>query len=88
VPKPGVTRPTKYEQLTAVTSTNGAYAVFDFTGALPRTKLYSSWMVITNDAALRLLASPDFDPHQTVLVANPSPPKQQQVRRTLARSNS
>jgi hypothetical protein len=74
VPKPGVARPTKCEELTAITSTNGAYALYDFTGALPRAKLYSSWLVTSNDAeALKLLVSPDFDPHQTVLIANPLP---------------
>lgn len=51
---------------------NGQLAVIEFTGALPRAKLYSNWQVNTNDEeTLQRLASPTFDPHQTVLVANP-----------------
>jgi hypothetical protein len=46
------------------------FALFEFTGALPRVKLYSHWQVITNDqATLTQLASKDFNPEQTVLVA-------------------
>ena len=48
VPKSGVTRPTQLSQLTAEPATNGTYALFDFTGALPRAKLYSNWQVATN----------------------------------------
>jgi hypothetical protein len=104
VPKPGVTRPTRYEELTAVVATNGVFAVFEFGGALPRAKLFSRWQVVTNDATalrdwveqqrkvlpaewgmalagqsvtdqatLRQLAEPEFDPHQTVLMAEPPP---------------
>ncbi len=61
---------------TTVPATNGELAVIEFTGALPRASLYSNWQVTNDDAALKLLASPDFDPHKTVLVANsiPTPP--------------
>ena len=59
---------------TAVPATNGELAVIEFTGALPRVSLYSNWQVNTNDdATVKLLASPSFDPHKTVLVANPIP---------------
>jgi hypothetical protein len=48
------------------------FALFEFTGALPRVKLYSNWQVSTNDqATLAELASKDFNPEQTVLVAEP-----------------
>jgi len=71
VPKHGVTVPTKPEHLTAVTDTNGPFALFEFTGALPRAKLFASWQVSTNDNdTLQRLKSPDFDPSRTVLVAN------------------
>ncbi|MGN6641854.1 MAG: hypothetical protein ACTHKU_02515, partial [Verrucomicrobiota bacterium] len=98
VPKAGVLRPTRLEELTAEPATNGAYALFEFTGALPRAKLYSSWQVPaknpdavaklksgswnTNDLSflknigtndfltLETLAARDFDPHQTVLLAD------------------
>jgi hypothetical protein len=76
--KPGIPSPTGLEELTAVITPNGEYAVFDFTGALPRAKLYSNWMVSTNDqVTLTNLASVDFNPEQTVLVADPSIPNPQ-----------
>ncbi len=43
VPKPGVDNPTEWQQLTAVTDTNGEDALIEFTGALPRAKLYTHW---------------------------------------------
>ena len=58
----------------AVEETNGQLAVLEFTGALPRAKLFSNWQVNTNDAdTLHTVASPAFDPHKTVLVADPIP---------------
>ena len=70
VPKPGVARVSKLEELTAEFSTNAPYALIEFTGALPRAKLYANWQVVTNDqAALDTLASPAFNPAQTVLIA-------------------
>jgi len=56
------------------TNATGPFAVFEFTGALPRAKLYSQWQVSTNDdATLTQLAAKDFNPAQTVLVAEPLP---------------
>ena len=64
--KPGISTPTGLDELTAVIKPDGQYAVFDFTGALPRAKLYANWQVSTNDAAtLKELASVGFDPAQT-----------------------
>ena len=82
--KPGVEEfHQRLEELTVVPAedNNGKYttfckdlALFEFTGALPRTKLYSNWQVNTNDAAtLKLLADKIFDPQQTVLVSTPLP---------------
>jgi hypothetical protein len=60
------------EKLTAVPNNDGDYALFDFTGALPRAKLYSNWQVNTNDTAnLKTLADPNFDPAKTVLISTP-----------------
>jgi hypothetical protein len=101
VPRPGVTRVTRWEDCTAVRSVEGAYAVFDFTGALPRAKLYTNWQKAVDDPAavealgrsvsgtnlpallqrfgtndfltLEKLASREFDPAQTVLLATPVP---------------
>src|SRR5690606_33446568 len=50
------------------TNSTGPFALIEFTGALPRAKLYSSWQVITNDqATLEKLTDPSFDPSATVL---------------------
>jgi hypothetical protein len=48
-PKPGVERATQLEELTAIPNDNGDYALFEFTGALPRAKLYSNWELPMND---------------------------------------
>jgi hypothetical protein len=56
----------------AAPSPAGQLGVIEFTGALPRASLYSNWQVMTNDdTTLKTLASPAFDPHKTVLVADP-----------------
>jgi len=68
-PKPGYPSPTSLDELTAVVKPDGQYAVFEFTGALPRARLYSHWQVSTNDqVTLEQLGSPAFDPERTVLV--------------------
>jgi len=62
------------EELTAVPADNGDYALLEFTGALPRAKLYSNWQISTNDSAtLETLTSTNFDPLQRVLVSTPLP---------------
>ncbi|HYA78905.1 MAG TPA: YfhO family protein, partial [Candidatus Nitrosopolaris sp.] len=72
VPKPGLDRVTRLEEMTAGVSENGGCALFEFTGALPRAKLYSNWRVSTNDTVtLQTLTNAIFDPQQTVLVSTP-----------------
>ena len=74
--KPGVQNPSGMDltELTAVIKPDGPYAVFEFAGALPRAKLYATWQVNTNDqVTLQELASAEFHPAQTVLVADPLP---------------
>ena len=68
--KPGVTDfHQRLEELTAYPKADGEYALFEFTGALPRASLYGSWQVITNDTAvLKSLGDLSFDPAKTVLV--------------------
>jgi hypothetical protein len=74
VPKPGIENPTQYSELTAVPAENGDCAIFEFSGALPRAKLYSQWQVSTNDdATLQTLASVNFDAGETVLVSTHLP---------------
>jgi hypothetical protein len=72
LPKPGVAQITGLEDLTAVPSDDGQLAVIEFTGALPRARLYSNWQVNTNDTEnLKNLGDTNFDPWQTVLVSTP-----------------
>jgi hypothetical protein len=73
-PKPGYSG-TVLSDYTAELDPNGQLGVVEFTGALPRASLYSNWQVNTNDqAVLQLLASPDFDPHTSVLISDPEIP--------------
>jgi len=71
--KPGVEQfHQRLEELTAAPNPTGDYALFEFTGALPRVKLYSNWQVNTNDQAnLKTLADLNFDPAKTVLISTP-----------------
>jgi Predicted membrane protein len=72
VAKPGVMNPTKIAEQTAELSTNGMFALFEFSGALPRAKLFANWEINTNaDANLRRLASPEFEPTKLVLITDP-----------------
>jgi hypothetical protein len=70
-PKPGIAQPKKLEDLTAIPEPNGNCAIIEFTGALPRAKLYANWQVNTNDTeTLSQLPNPEFNPERTVLVAD------------------
>jgi Bacterial membrane protein YfhO len=70
--KPGVIQASQLADLTAVSAPDGDLALFEFTGALPRIKLYSNWQVNTNDAAvLKTLTDMTFDPTKSVLVDTP-----------------
>src|SRR5579862_6696048 len=74
VPKPGIENPTQYSELTAVPAEDGDYALFEFTGALPRARLYSDWQISTNDnTTLETLAGTNFDAWNTVLVSTNLP---------------
>ena len=69
-PKPGILQPTGVEELTALPSTNGNFALFEFTGALPKLQLYSTWEIKTNaEAILQRLVSPEFEPLKTVVIS-------------------
>ena len=52
-------------------TSNGPLALIEFTGALPRAKLYPQWLVITNgDEALKKLVDPAFDPASEVVISD------------------
>lgn len=74
VPRPGIVQARAFEDLTAVPAPEGPYAVFEFTGALPRTRLHTQWTVLTDGArVLERLADRAFDPHTGVLLLDPVP---------------
>ena len=55
------------------TNATGPFAFLEFTGGLPRAKLYSAWQVNTNDTeVLDRLADPAFEPSRTVMVDAPA----------------
>ncbi|HEX4343216.1 MAG TPA: YfhO family protein, partial [Verrucomicrobiae bacterium] len=85
VPKPNIQNPS-LEQLTTTEHPDpdqsrppllpefpqGRYALFEFTGALPRANIYNQWQVNTNGPdTLKTIASETFDPHTQVVVAKP-----------------
>lgn len=73
-PKPGVANVHLLEDLTAVTNATGGFALIEFTGALPRAKLYTDWQSgVADTNALTTLANLHFDPAQKVLVAETLP---------------
>jgi hypothetical protein len=72
--KPGVQSLGDVGDLTVRTGPKGEFGIIEDTRALPRAKLYSNWRTPTNDtAALEILAQPDFEPWDTVLLATNSP---------------
>lgn len=73
-PKPGISNPTRQEEMTATPSTNGTFAIFEFTGSLSRAKLYPNWEINTNaDGILKRITSSDFDPAKLVVVSESIP---------------
>ena len=64
-----------YADLTVQSNPSGPLALFEYTGALPRVKLFSNWEVSTNDTAtLQRLADLSFDPLAAVIVSDPIAP--------------
>jgi hypothetical protein len=49
MPKPGIEQLRGMEEMTAVLNENGGCALYEFTGALPRAKLYSNWQLPMNN---------------------------------------
>jgi hypothetical protein len=72
-PKPGV-QPVDIGDYTVESGAKGDLGIIEYPRALPRAKLYSNWRTPTNDtSALKILADPDFEPLDTVLVAPNTP---------------
>jgi len=56
------------------TNATGPFAMIEYSGTLPRAKLYSRWSVMTNNVAtLDRLAAPDFAPETEVILAEEIP---------------
>lgn len=69
-----VERTPKQESFISITNAAGPFALLEFTGALPRAKLYSQWQASTNDQqTLQQLTSADFNPEQTVILSSEAP---------------
>jgi hypothetical protein len=73
VKKPGIDQPEDPGDMTVQTNKDGPVVLYEFTKALPRTKLYANWKVVDDATALQLLSSSSFDPAKTVLVAKDTP---------------
>ncbi len=59
------------DDFTAIAKPDGAYAILDYDGALPRVSIVSAWKVETNNSrVLATLKDPTFDPRQTVMLAS------------------
>ena len=59
----------KLEDIAVVEHSSGQFGIIEFTGALPKAKRYTDWIVLTNQqAALNKLAEPQLDPSKTVVV--------------------
>ncbi len=72
--KPGVQALSDIADLTVKIVPKGDLGIIENTRALPRAKLYSNWSMPTNDeATLEILASQNFDPWETVLLATNTP---------------
>lgn len=64
-----VSNATKLEDIAVVEDSSGQFGIIEFTGALPKAKRYTNWIVLTNQqAALGKLADPQWDPSKTVVV--------------------
>ena len=64
-----VSNATKLEDIAVVEDSSGEFGIIEFTGALPKAKRYTKWIVMTNQqAALGRLADPQLDPSKTVVV--------------------
>jgi len=61
----------------------GQIALVEFEGALPRAKLFANWRQgVADPDALQILASPGFDPHQQIILAEQGLPEPDQPAQT------
>ena len=66
------------------TATNGPVALMEFTGALPRAKLFADWRTdVADEDLLQHLYHPGFDPHAQVLINSKTIPAPEFPSQTL-----
>jgi hypothetical protein len=70
--------------LKLTTATNGLVALMEFTGALPRAKLFADWRTdVADEDLLQHLYHPGFDPHAQVLINSKTIPAPEFPSQTL-----
>jgi hypothetical protein len=68
--KPGITYPQDAGDMIPEITDQGTCALIEYTGALPRAKLYANWLMPPGDQyTLGKLTDPRWDPDQSVLVS-------------------
>jgi hypothetical protein len=74
IPTPGLTNVADAGDITPQLNDNGNCALIEYSGILPRVRLYSYWLTSPNDqVTLQTLTSPQWDPAQSVLVSSNTP---------------
>jgi len=69
-PKSGVAAVEEISDLTAVPGDKGIFGIIEYPRTLPRAKLYSNWQTPDDEAiVLKTLATPEFEPLDTVLIS-------------------
>jgi hypothetical protein len=71
--KPGVSNVVDAGDMTPLITDQGNFALIEYTDALPRAKLYSSWLTTNDQTTLQTLTAPQWDPAQSVLVSSETP---------------
>jgi len=73
--RPGVTNAKSLDQMQPSLDEHGPLALFEFTGALPRARLFYNWESVAKASdALPILVMQEFDPAKSVLVTGTLPP--------------
>jgi hypothetical protein len=73
VPKAGVSNVVDAGDMNPQVGEQGKCALIEYGDALPRAKLYSSWLTTNDQITLQALTAPQWDPAQSVLVASETP---------------
>jgi hypothetical protein len=73
-PKPGIANPQTIDEVDWILHENGRFALAEFSGALPRVKLYPVWRKASDDdAVLNELIATSFDPSATAFLHGETP---------------